>query len=173
MDNTYKTIVEELPVISFKATKANRRFELTYISPQAESELNIDETTLKAAIMSHINDVICKENSSIENCNKHKLKLQTFKLYTKNSELIKIFLSSKLLRSENNELTIIGCIQSEYFISESSELPITTICMCCKKIRTDNGDWVQLEQYFSEHLDIEFSHGLCNHCEEEYRKLLH
>ena len=38
------------------------------------------------------------------------------------------------------------------------------ICASCKKIRNDGGFWQQLEEYLAEHLDAEFSHGLCQPC---------
>jgi hypothetical protein len=38
------------------------------------------------------------------------------------------------------------------------------ICSCCKKIRDDRGYWTQLEQYFSDHSDVGFSHGICPEC---------
>ncbi|MCK4536558.1 MAG: hypothetical protein KAT93_06070 [Desulfuromonadales bacterium] len=37
-------------------------------------------------------------------------------------------------------------------------------CAWCKKIRNDDGSWLQLEQYLTEHSDAEFSHGICNDC---------
>jgi PAS domain S-box-containing protein len=44
------------------------------------------------------------------------------------------------------------------------------ICSCCKKIRDDKGYWTQLEVYFKEHSDAEFSHGLCHECAEKMMK---
>lgn len=44
---------------------------------------------------------------------------------------------------------------------------ILPICMFCKKIRDDEGDWSQLEQYVHEHTDSEFSHGICPDCMRE------
>ncbi len=38
------------------------------------------------------------------------------------------------------------------------------ICASCKRIRTDEGYWTQLEEYFKEHADVEFSHGFCPDC---------
>jgi len=38
------------------------------------------------------------------------------------------------------------------------------ICASCKKIRDDRGYWNQLEQYFTEHSDVGFSHGICPDC---------
>ena len=38
------------------------------------------------------------------------------------------------------------------------------ICASCKRIRNDDGYWIQLEQYIRDHSEAEFSHGLCNEC---------
>ena len=49
---------------------------------------------------------------------------------------------------------------------------LLSICMQCKKIRTENNDWHQLEQYIGEHSDAVFSHGLCPECLEKAMKKL-
>ncbi|MGA2091510.1 MAG: PAS domain S-box protein [Endomicrobiales bacterium] len=41
---------------------------------------------------------------------------------------------------------------------------LVPICSHCKRIRTDQGSWQQLEQYFHEHIDADFSHGICDEC---------
>jgi YesN/AraC family two-component response regulator len=38
------------------------------------------------------------------------------------------------------------------------------ICAYCKKIRTDEGYWTQLEAYISAHSETVFSHGCCPEC---------
>mgnify|MGYP000218157505 CR=1 FL=1 len=38
------------------------------------------------------------------------------------------------------------------------------ICMNCKKIRNDAGYWERVEEYFTKHSNILFSHGLCPDC---------
>lgn len=38
------------------------------------------------------------------------------------------------------------------------------ICSGCKRIRTDQGYWEQIEVYLRAHSDAEFSHGLCPAC---------
>jgi PAS domain-containing protein len=45
---------------------------------------------------------------------------------------------------------------------------IIPICAGCKKIRDDEEYWHQVDTYFSKHLDIEFTHGLCPDCAEKY-----
>ena len=41
------------------------------------------------------------------------------------------------------------------------------ICSRCKKIRDDDGYWHSVEEYISEHSDVQFSHGLCKTCADE------
>ncbi|HIJ94313.1 MAG TPA: response regulator [Desulfuromonadales bacterium] len=41
---------------------------------------------------------------------------------------------------------------------------IISICMYCKKIRSEDKSWQQLEQYVCEHSDAQFSHGICPEC---------
>lgn len=38
------------------------------------------------------------------------------------------------------------------------------ICASCKKIRNDQGYWVQLEAYVRDHTHADFSHGICPDC---------
>ncbi|MCA1796712.1 MAG: hypothetical protein LC645_04055, partial [Geobacteraceae bacterium] len=45
---------------------------------------------------------------------------------------------------------------------------IIPICMHCKEIRDDEGYWVQLEKYISEHSDAQLSHGICDKCLEQH-----
>ncbi|HWC97072.1 MAG TPA: hypothetical protein VG456_09990 [Candidatus Sulfopaludibacter sp.] len=41
---------------------------------------------------------------------------------------------------------------------------IIPICSHCRKVRTEIGNWQQLEQYVAEHTDADFSHGICPVC---------
>ena len=47
---------------------------------------------------------------------------------------------------------------------------ILPICSYCKKVRTDQNYWQQLETYFSKHSDVQFSHGICPKCYEKHVK---
>jgi len=54
-------------------------------------------------------------------------------------------------------------------ISELIELRnIIPICSVCKQVRTDENYWVQVESYLKDRLDIEFTHGLCPSCRDNY-----
>ncbi len=44
---------------------------------------------------------------------------------------------------------------------------ILPICARCKKIKSDEGYWEQIEKYIRAHSDAEFSHGLCPECAKE------
>ncbi len=41
---------------------------------------------------------------------------------------------------------------------------IIPICSHCRKLRTEVGDWQQLEQYFKDRSEALFSHGICPDC---------
>jgi hypothetical protein len=45
---------------------------------------------------------------------------------------------------------------------------ILPICSFCKKIRTVDGRWEQLESYISAHSEAQFSHGLCEPCARKH-----
>lgn len=45
---------------------------------------------------------------------------------------------------------------------------IIPICSYCKQIRDDQGFWSQIEAYFAEHADLEFTHGICPSCAEKF-----
>lgn len=45
---------------------------------------------------------------------------------------------------------------------------IIPICSHCKCVRTEQGDWQQIEQYVREHSAAEFSHGICPDCLQVY-----
>lgn len=45
---------------------------------------------------------------------------------------------------------------------------LVRICAGCKKIPDRDGTWIQLEQYLHEQMAINFSHGLCPACVQEY-----
>jgi hypothetical protein len=41
------------------------------------------------------------------------------------------------------------------------------ICSTCKKIRSDDGYWSQIESYIAARSEAEFSHGICPECQEK------
>ncbi len=46
------------------------------------------------------------------------------------------------------------------------------ICAACKKVRSADGYWKQIEQYILENSEADISHGLCPECAANYRHLL-
>ncbi len=44
------------------------------------------------------------------------------------------------------------------------------ICWYCKRIRTDDNYWQQLDSYISQHSEARFSHGICPACLAEVNK---
>ncbi len=38
------------------------------------------------------------------------------------------------------------------------------ICLNCKSVRDEDGSWVRMEEYISDHSDADFTHGICPDC---------
>jgi len=55
--------------------------------------------------------------------------------------------------------------KAERDISELTK--ILPICAKCKKVRDDTGYWKQVEEYFTTHAEMMFSHGLCPDCAQK------
>ena len=45
---------------------------------------------------------------------------------------------------------------------------ILQICAFCKSIKDDEGNWIQIEKYLSDHSKLLFSHCLCPECQKEH-----
>jgi sigma-B regulation protein RsbU (phosphoserine phosphatase) len=43
------------------------------------------------------------------------------------------------------------------------------ICSWCKRVRNDQNYWEQLEQYLSDHMGANITHGICPECCEKWR----
>jgi len=68
----------------------------------------------------------------------------------------------KSLRQKNQEL-------SEALAQVKQLKGLLPICMFCKKIRSDENYWQQIEDYIAKHSEADFSHGICPECmEKEY-----
>lgn len=54
-------------------------------------------------------------------------------------------------------------------INELMELKsLIPMCAWCKKVRNDENYWENVENYFTKHLDLDFSHGICNECMKKH-----
>jgi sigma-B regulation protein RsbU (phosphoserine phosphatase) len=47
---------------------------------------------------------------------------------------------------------------------------ILPICSYCKNVRDDQNYWQQVESYFTDHSEAQFSHGICPNCYESVVK---
>ncbi len=77
----------------------------------------------------------------------------------------------RLLKSEERawENEIAAREKLEHTLAELRVLRgVLPICSHCRKIRTEVGDWQQLEIYVREHSEADFSHGFCPDCITEH-----
>jgi PAS domain-containing protein len=74
---------------------------------------------------------------------------------------IQMLVTASPFRFEDRMLSLLILEDITELLQLRSLLPI---CAWCKKIRNDDNYWQSVEEYFSDHLDLEFSHGLCEDC---------
>jgi len=73
------------------------------------------------------------------------------------STLLALHETDRELRARNIEL--------ENSLREVKTLNgLLPICCSCKKIRNDAGYWSDVEQYISDHSDLQLTHGFCPDC---------
>lgn len=74
----------------------------------------------------------------------------------------------KQLQAEQEKL--IGELQ-QALAQVKSLKGLLPICSWCKRIRDDQGYWLEVEAYLHEHSEVDFSHGICPDCMEKYKKM--
>ena len=114
----------------------------------------------------------------------HMIINRKLRMNSKNEMAIEVFFAGKKHSINSDRIRILDLLLSIYEDSlyKKRELEITNqkllealanikklegilpICANCKKIRDDKGAWAQIEEYFDEHTDASFSHGICPEC---------
>lgn len=75
------------------------------------------------------------------------------------SELSLVFMNNAL-GEKNKQL-------SDYLAEIQTLRGIIPMCASCKKIRDDEGFWIEVEKYIESRSQAEFSHGVCEVCADE------
>ena len=74
----------------------------------------------------------------------------------------------RIINLQNSLVEHVGKLQDA--LSRVKQLQgMLPICAYCKKIRNDRNYWKQVENYITEHSEVQFSHGICPKC---YEKLI-
>lgn len=42
------------------------------------------------------------------------------------------------------------------------------VCRSCRRVRGESGDWQTVERYMAHHRDLNFTHGICDNCAQEF-----
>lgn len=72
-------------------------------------------------------------------------------------------LETELIASEEHLATTLAELRET--MSEMKTLSgLLPICSYCRRIRTDDGSWQQLDLYVKQHTETDFSHGICPEC---------
>lgn len=77
---------------------------------------------------------------------------------------VHFLVSAAPLRRERQDLVVLILEDMGEIVELRRLLPI---CAKCKKVRDTDELWHRVENYFSKHLDVDFTHGLCPECAAE------
>jgi len=70
----------------------------------------------------------------------------------------------QLVAERTSQLTEANAVLQQALAQIRTLHGLLPICMHCKKIRDDRGNWSPVEVYVHERTDAQFSHALCPHC---------
>jgi PleD family two-component response regulator len=124
-----------------------------------------DATVKSEAFTAGANDYLVKLPDKIElvarirlHSNAYANQLQRDEAYRALRESQRLLLlSNAKLQSLNQEL--------EDALSKVKQLSgLVPICSYCKRIRTDENYWEQVDRFVTEHSEVRFSHGICPSC---------
>ncbi|WP_457558448.1 PAS domain S-box protein [Candidatus Harpocratesius sp.] len=93
-----------------------------------------------------------------------------FRIKSKSGKIVWIAHSATKIISETGEFMGIRASNADITEKKQKEFEVDRlksmipICASCKKIRTDDGYWNQIESYISSISNIEFTHSLCPEC---------
>jgi len=77
---------------------------------------------------------------------------------------LRITKKNELIAQKNDELKTVNDHLQEKIGEVNLLSGFLPICANCKKIKDDNGEWEQMEQYISKRSEATFSHGICPDC---------
>ncbi|MBI5076426.1 MAG: hypothetical protein HZB62_14845 [Nitrospirae bacterium] len=78
---------------------------------------------------------------------------------------VHVLVTTSPFRFDNRDFSLLIIEDISELLQLRSLLPI---CAWCKKIRDDDNYWQSVENYFGTHMDITFSHGICEDCSKKF-----
>ena len=76
-------------------------------------------------------------------------------------------ISERKQNDADNERRMIAELQ-EAAAKANTMANMLSICASCKNIRNEHGEWEQIETYFRDHSQVEFSHSMCPDCAKRW-----
>ncbi len=74
---------------------------------------------------------------------------------------VHLLITTAPVRHDGTEMALLMIEDISELMTLASLVPM---CASCKKVRPDEHSWQPIEDYFKEHLDLDFSHGICPDC---------
>jgi PAS domain-containing protein len=81
---------------------------------------------------------------------------------------LQILVTACPLDRDDDDAAAQALLMMEDITSLATLKKLVPICMRCKSIREDEEYWQTVENYFHDHMGVDFSHGLCPQCVDEF-----
>ena len=72
-----------------------------------------------------------------------------------------LYVTTAPIHVEGKDLSLLMLEDVNEIMQLAAHLPI---CAECKKIRNENNEWINFENYLESHIDVDFSHSFCPEC---------
>ena len=93
----------------------------------------------------------------------------TFHLVARNKQWQEVQMDVTLVPSDSSKLPVITMISHLHIDLPPTEMvetlqQVLPICSSCKKVRDENGHWLEIEAYLKKRFNIDFTHSICPSC---------
>jgi len=178
-ENYLRTVIDALPSAVFVV---DAEFNIFDLNPIAKTLFGIDsEVVLRrlcGEIMHCMNAIESKDgcgtteacpgcvirnsvdtagNGNVVFKEKYRMKIQKFDKITD----VHMLVSATPFNYDDDKFILLVLEDITEIITLKNLLPI---CAGCNKIRNDEDYWEEVVDYFSQHTDLQFSHGICPDC---------
>jgi PAS domain S-box-containing protein len=187
-ESRFRTLVEQLPAITYLATLDEASSTL-YTSPQIESILGFPQAEWMADPDRWLTQVHPDDRARVlDDLARTRLNcgpaVSEYRMLTRDGRVVWFYDRATVVYDDAGQGRYVQGVMFEITERKQAEVErerligelrealaniktlrgLVPICASCKKIRDDQGYWNLLETYISAHSEAEFSHGMCPEC---------
>jgi PleD family two-component response regulator len=149
----------------YRANPATRDVPVIVLSATEDARVKRD------AFAAGANDYLVKLPDAIELVARIRLHSRVFMHQVQRDEAYRALRESQRQLLSTNVTLVSVNHALEHALSRVKQLSgLLPICSYCKRVRSDQNYWEQVDHYVMEHSELEFSHGVCPDCYDAVAK---